>query len=78
MAELIDTDRRLTPREREVLTLAGSGLSERKIAARLFLAPSTVGTHLDNVRHKFRVHTTREAALIALDAGLIPMAVPNV
>jgi DNA-binding NarL/FixJ family response regulator len=41
----------LTPREREVLALMAEGLTDRGIAARLFVTPKTVETH---VRHIFR------------------------
>jgi DNA-binding NarL/FixJ family response regulator len=40
----------LTTREREVLALMAEGLTDRGIAARLFVAPKTVETH---VRHVF-------------------------
>jgi DNA-binding CsgD family transcriptional regulator len=43
---------KLTPREREVLTLASEGLSNRDIAARLALSPQTVRTHLLKVSEK--------------------------
>jgi DNA-binding CsgD family transcriptional regulator len=36
----------LTPQQREILYLAGSGLSNREIGRRLFLSPRTVGTYL--------------------------------
>ncbi|MEV0713983.1 AAA family ATPase [Asanoa sp. NPDC050611] len=37
---------RLTPQERQVVLLAAAGLSNRDIAARLFLSPRTIGYHL--------------------------------
>lgn len=73
MRELMDTDRQLTRRELEVLSLAGGGLTQHQIAARLVVAKSTVHTHLDSVRAKLRVHTTEEAVKVALKAGLIPV-----
>ena len=39
----------LTPREREVLTLIASGLSNAAIASRLGLATNTVGNHISNI-----------------------------
>jgi DNA-binding CsgD family transcriptional regulator len=36
----------LTPQQREILYLAGTGLSNREIGSRLFLSPRTVGTYL--------------------------------
>ena len=36
----------LTSQQREIVTLAASGLTNREIASRLFLSPRTVGSHL--------------------------------
>ena len=43
---------RLTSREREVLSLVAEGLSNRAIAARLFIAERTVETHITQVFQK--------------------------
>ncbi|MEW2290788.1 AAA family ATPase [Streptomyces sp. NPDC047841] len=45
----------LTSREREVATLAVSGLSNKKIGEQLHLSPRTVGTHLSHVFQKLGV-----------------------
>jgi DNA-binding CsgD family transcriptional regulator len=37
---------KLSPQQREILVLAGSGLTNREIADRLFLSPRTVASHL--------------------------------
>ena len=71
----MDTDKDLTRREREILTLAGGGLSYRQIAQRLWLAPSTVSTHMDRIWLKLHVHSTRDAVVMALGSGLIPVEV---
>jgi DNA-binding CsgD family transcriptional regulator len=59
----------LTAREREVLAWVGRGKTNAEIARRLWLAPSTVGKHLENVYTKLGV-STRTAA-VARCFGLI-------
>lgn len=56
----------LTGRERELLMLLADGLSNKAIAARLYLSVRTVEGHLANVYAKLNVHTRTEAALIAV------------
>lgn len=57
----------LTPREEEVLQLLVAGLSNREIAARLFLSTGSVKNHVTNVLRKFDL-TTR-AQLLARHAS---------
>ncbi|TMR93165.1 helix-turn-helix domain-containing protein [Nonomuraea basaltis] len=45
-AEKFDPLAVLTPQERQIAQLAAQGLSNRDIAARLFLSARTVGQHL--------------------------------
>jgi len=56
----------LTPTERDVVRLAAEGLSNKDIAARLFVSPRTVQTHLTHVYTKLgltsRVQLVQEAA----------------
>jgi DNA-binding CsgD family transcriptional regulator len=59
----------LTAREREVLGLVALGKTNAEIAGRLWLAPSTVRKHLENVNAKLGV-TTRTAA-VARVLGLV-------
>jgi DNA-binding NarL/FixJ family response regulator len=60
----------LSDREREVLMLICSGLSNVDIADRLFIAVSTVKTHVTSILAKLGVSSRTEAASIVLQAGL--------
>ncbi len=56
----------LTPTERDVVRLVGEGLANKDVAARLFVSPRTVETHLTHVYTKLglasRVKLAQEAA----------------
>jgi len=55
----------LTPMERQVVELLSGGLRNTEIAERLFIAPSTVKTHLGHVFAKLGVSTRAELAVLA-------------
>ena len=52
----------LTEREAEVLRLLAEGLTNREIAARLFISVKTVGAHMAHIYAKLDVHSRVEAA----------------
>lgn len=52
----------LTQRERDVLELVSAGLSNREIAAKLFVSENTIKTHLRNVMDKYHFKNRAEAA----------------
>jgi DNA-binding NarL/FixJ family response regulator len=60
----------LTGREREVLVLMGQGCSNTVIAARLQLAPKTVGNHISTIFTKLGVPGRAEAVAVARRSGL--------
>jgi len=60
----------LTEREHDVLTLIAEGLSNRQIAARLHISPSTAGVHVSHILTKLGAATRTEAAAIAIREGL--------
>ncbi|MDQ3609179.1 MAG: LuxR C-terminal-related transcriptional regulator [Actinomycetota bacterium] len=62
---------RLTQREREVMTLVASGLQSGAIAERLFLAPETIKSHVQNAMGKLGSRTRAHAVAIALVTGEI-------
>jgi DNA-binding NarL/FixJ family response regulator len=61
---------KLTPREREVLTLVADGYSSASIAAILRLSVRTVETHRLHVMHKLDVHSLAELMRLAIKHGL--------
>lgn len=60
----------LTAREQEVLRLVAAGLSNKQIAARLYLSPHTVKAHLRSILDKLHLHSRTEAAAWAVRNGL--------
>jgi DNA-binding NarL/FixJ family response regulator len=66
-----ERNRRLTPRELEVLQLICDGLSNREIATRLDLSVNTVAVHRANIMNTLGVHKTAELVVYALQHGLI-------
>jgi two-component system NarL family response regulator len=61
----------LTPRELEVLRALTDGLSTPEICERLFIAPNTLRTHVQNIMGKLRVHSKLEAVAFALRHRLV-------
>jgi predicted ATPase/DNA-binding CsgD family transcriptional regulator len=62
----------ITAREAEVLGLLGTGLTNREIAARLYLSVPTVERHLATVYRKLGLRGRVEAARYAVANGLAP------
>ena len=61
----------LSAREKEILELMVESLSKDEIAARLFLSPYTVDTHIKNIYAKLHVHSRSAAVAKALKERLI-------
>ncbi|HEX2618797.1 MAG TPA: LuxR C-terminal-related transcriptional regulator [Phototrophicaceae bacterium] len=61
----------LTARELEVIALLAEGLTNKEIASRLDLSTRTVNFHLDNIYSKLGVNSRTEAAIYALQSGLV-------
>jgi predicted ATPase/DNA-binding CsgD family transcriptional regulator/DNA-binding XRE family transcriptional regulator len=60
----------LTPRQAEVLRLLADGLSNKEIAARLYLSPGTVERHVTTVYRKLGLGGRVDAARYAVENGL--------
>ncbi|WP_028239017.1 response regulator transcription factor [Stutzerimonas azotifigens] len=67
MRQLAETKAALTLREREILSLAGKGLSNAEIAERLCLSPHTIKSHIHNLLRKIGASNRAEAAYMLRD-----------
>jgi DNA-binding NarL/FixJ family response regulator len=61
----------LTPRELEVLTLMGRGLSNAELAESLTLSEATVKTHVARIFSKLDLRDRAQAVVVAYETGLV-------
>ncbi len=61
----------LTEREREVMALVGTGLSNDEIAARLIVSPATAKTHVSRAMVKLGVRDRARLVVLAYETGLV-------
>jgi DNA-binding NarL/FixJ family response regulator len=66
----------LTPRELEVLTLLGRGLSNADLAAELTLSEATVKTHVARIFAKLSLRDRAQAVVLAYETGLVSPSTP--
>jgi DNA-binding NarL/FixJ family response regulator len=62
---------RLTEREREVVALVATGLSNDEIAERLFMSPNTSRTHTGRAMAKLGARDRAQLVVLAYEAGLV-------
>ncbi|MEV5527157.1 response regulator transcription factor [Streptomyces prunicolor] len=65
---------RITEREREVLTLVGSGLSNTEIAAELCISVATAKTYLSRLFTKLDARDRVQLVILAYEAGLVSVS----
>lgn len=61
----------LTDREREVMMLVAEGLTNDEIAARLYVSPLTVKTHVSRAMTKLRARDRAQLVVFAYESGLV-------
>ncbi|HSS60204.1 MAG TPA: LuxR C-terminal-related transcriptional regulator [Candidatus Limnocylindrales bacterium] len=76
-----ESSSRLSPRELEVAGMVAQGLTNREIAAKLFISERTVDGHLEHIREKLGVNTRAQVAawVVRRESAVIagPAAVPS-
>ena len=67
----------LSRREREVAAMVASGMTNKEIAQRLFIAERTAEGHVERIRNKLGVRSRTEVATWAVEHGLGPRPLDN-
>ncbi len=71
LLDALDLYQGLTTRELEVLRLLVSGASNKAVAEKLRISPSTVKNHAQNILSKLKVHSRLEAVAFSLRYNLL-------
>ena len=61
----------LTQREKEILNGISDGLTNKRLADRLYISTHTVRTHIKNIYEKLHVHSKVEAVMKAKREGML-------
>ena len=67
----VDDSKALTAREREVVTLIASGLSNEEISRKIYVSPSTVKTHAARAMTKLGARDRAQLVVFAYQTGLV-------
>lgn len=74
--EAQEAAKRLTPREREVLTNLARGLSNKEIAQQMHVSVETERSHMMNILSKLGAHSRLQALLYAIRIGVVAVGKP--
>jgi FixJ family two-component response regulator len=77
VADLRARFERLTPREREIMTLVASGLMSKQIAAKIDLSEITVKVHRSHLMRKMSARTVAELVRMAESLGITSSSPPH-
>lgn len=61
----------LSDREKEILTLVGRAMNNREIASDLFLAESTIKSHINRMLRKLSLRDRAQLIVLAYESGLV-------
>lgn len=61
----------LTPRERDIFTAMARGLTNSEISAELFLAPSTIKSHINSIFAKLGLRDRVHAVILGYETGVV-------
>jgi DNA-binding NarL/FixJ family response regulator len=67
----------LTNREREVVALAGRGMSNDEIAAGMVISVATAKTHISRAMTKLGARDRAQLVVFAYESGLVTPALPD-
>ena len=62
---------RLSPREREIITMVAQGMSNQSIGQKLFISDKTVKNYVTSIRRKLGLENRIQIALYAIKCGLV-------
>lgn len=70
----VDANDALSEREREVVVALVQGMSNKEIAAHLFISTNTVITHRRNIARKLQIHSEAGLTIYAIASGLVDIS----